>query len=219
MKWGSNVRIYTRLLMAVLVMACLAGVSWAAELSVSKGFGDVPWGADLHNRKGFMKLRTQEGIDYYVNMREHFSVQGFTQPTIIYGAVNGKLYATHVRLTGSGDFQGLAKSLTDTLGQAQQKVEDQAPVLTWNRYGVKIKLKDLLSGEVRLSFYYQPLAAKLGAAQREAEPGGTAELLKSLPAGTSLMKYQGEFEPHKRRKATIDLMDILHKGDTTGLTN
>jgi hypothetical protein len=203
------VRKLCSLAVVVVMFGCAAG-AWAAGPAVSKGFGDAAWGSDVSKRPGFMKLKSMDGVDYYVNLRERVEVKNFEQPTIFYAALGGKLYAVHLRLKGAGAYDALHQDLAQTFGPGRQQGEGNTTVTRWRAGPLKMKLKAASQGEVKLSFYYQPIAAKQSVSLREIEPGPSEDLLKMMPPGENQLKEVGS-QPGTRKEQAggIDLVKLL----------
>jgi len=180
------VTIFIRLALTAAILALCATAGLAAQKSqgIAKGFGTTTWGEDLAKREGFLKLRSQEGVDYYVNLRERYDLAGSGKVTVYYGVVGGRLYAAHLRLGAGTDLSALAGELTRLYGKSKTTRQDGADTRRWKVGQVRVKLKGGASGEGRLSFYFQPVAAAEIAALREADYVGediTTLLPKDAP--------------------------------------
>ena len=200
------------LVLAVLILAW-STVALGAEMGVSKGFGDAPWGGDMSKRPGFVKIKSLDGVDYYVNLRERVEVKDFDRPTIFYGAVGGKLYAVHLRLKDATAYDALSKDLSQGFGPGRQETLKGARQTRWKSGPLKIKLKSAAQGEVKLSFYYQPVASKQAAYLRDVEPGPSEDLLKLMPSGEKQLltpPASGGAQPDY--SGAIDLRKLIRMG-------
>lgn len=198
----------------VMATLCLllAGPCFAAgQQGISKGFGSVAWGEDVSKHPGFMKLRTDEGITYFVNLRERYEMKGYGKTTVFYGQAGDRLYAVHLRLSESTEFDRLASELRRLYGPGKKSAEDGLAVMRWKKGPVRIKLKQAQTG-MKLSFYYQPVAITLPAAQQEAEPSAR-ELSKLLPSGeTPVTVPPGAVPPPQQVQEGIDVLKFLQQG-------
>jgi len=165
------VTIFIRLALAAAITALCATAALAAPKAqgIAKGFGATTWGEDLAKREGFMKLRTQDGVDYYVSLRERYELAGSGKVTVYYGVVSGRLYAAHLRLGAGADMKALTAELSKLYGKPKSSLQEGATVSRWKVGQVRVKLKAPQDGEGKLSFYFQPVAAAQIAALREAD--------------------------------------------------
>lgn len=202
-------------MMAVLTLVCLMAAPCLAaggHKPLAKGFGVVSWGEDVSKRQGFMKLRTDGGVDYFINLREQTQATGFGKPTVFYGQVAGKLYAVHLRLTDGKGYDALKKELDAIYGPGKPDAGAPGKGASWKAGPVRIKLKTETGGTMKLSFYDKPLAAKLPVAQRNADPLGD-ELVKLLPEDYLPIKGPDMGAPIKQPDNTgIDLLPYLKEG-------
>lgn len=200
------------LVLAVLTLVW-STAALGAEMGVSKGFGDAPWGSDVSKRPGFVKIKSLDGVDYFVNLRERVEVKDFERPTIFYGAVGGKLYAVHLRLKDAAAYDALRKDMSQAFGPGRQENLKDARQTRWRTGSLKVKLKAASRGEVKLSFYYQPIATKQAVNLRDVEPGPSEDLLKLMPAGENpLLAPPGQSGPQKDYSGAIDLRQLLRMG-------
>ncbi|GFK95487.1 hypothetical protein NNJEOMEG_03352 [Fundidesulfovibrio magnetotacticus] len=173
--------LFTRLSLAAALLVLLAPAALAAQKAqppaakaqaLARGFGQAAWGEDLSRREGFLKLRSQDGVDYAVYLRENFQLGG-AKATVYYASAGGRFYAAHVRLPAGSDLKALSVDLTKLFGASKSSRQDGMPLHQWKTGKVRVKLKELPGGEARLSFYHQSAAGPLTAALRDAD----------LPAG------------------------------------
>jgi len=198
-------------LVILLAVPCLG----AAPQAITKGFGTVAWGEDVSKRQGFMKLRTDDGISYFVNLRESYEMKGFGKPTVFYGQSGGKLYAVHVRLKDASGYDDLAAELRKIYGAGKKAVEGDSSVIRWKKGPVRVKLKRDLAGGMKLAFYYQPVASTLSLTQREADLASD-DLAKLLPSGETQVAapVSGAVPPKQEEKVGIDVLKYLREGST-----
>jgi len=189
-------------------VACLA----AKHPNLSKGFGEVSWGQDVSRVEGFMKLRSQDGVDYYVNLRERITMKGYGNPTAYYGQVGKRLYAVHLRLKDNQNFDLLKGDLDALYGKGKVSKDQASRVVRWKSGPVRLKLKDDGKSGMKLSFYYQPLASGLAAGLREADP--MADDLDSLmPKDSAGVETPPGLTPPKQDPPVgIDLLPYLKEG-------
>ncbi|WP_243312057.1 hypothetical protein [Fundidesulfovibrio agrisoli] len=200
----SMIRVMVAALALLVAMPCLAATP---QKPLSKGFGSVNWGEDISKKQGFMKLRTDEGVDYYIFLREQTRATGFGRPTVFYAQSGGRLYAVHLRLTDGSGYDALRLELEDIYGKG--KVSGKS--VRWRVGPVRIKLSPDQGGTMKLSFY-NPTAARINAAKSEAEPSGS-ELAKLLPDDYLPIKGPNLGAPIKQPDDTgIDLLPYLRDG-------
>ncbi|MFP5222063.1 MAG: hypothetical protein ACLGSA_07220 [Acidobacteriota bacterium] len=199
------------LMVAVLAVPCLAAAP--AKMSpITKGFGSAAWGEDVSRRKDFLKLRSDDGVDYFVNLRETYVMQGYGKPTVFYGQSGGRLYAAYLRLNEDASFDKLAGELSRLYGHGKKMTEGGSSVVRWKTGPVRVKLKKDPAGGVKLSFYYQPVAVTLSMVQREAEPASD-ELTRLLPSGLAPVQVPaGALPPKQEDYVGIDVLKYLREG-------
>jgi hypothetical protein len=193
-------------LAVLLAVPCLG----AAPQAITKGFGTVAWGEDVGKRQGFMKLRSDAGIDYFVNLRERYDMKGYGKPTVFYGQAGGRLYAVHLRLGDASGFDSLATELRKIYGKGKKDADGSQ--IAWKAGPVRVKLKKEAASGMKLSFYYQPVAATLTAAQLGGELSAD-ELARLLPAGETQMTDPAGAMPAKQADYVgIDVLKYLREG-------
>lgn len=198
-------------MLTVLAVPCLAAKP-SQTASLSKGFGSASWGEDVSKRQEFMKLRSDEGVDYFVNLRETYQMQGYGKPMVFYGQAGGRLYAAHLRLKEDTAYDKLLAELTRSYGPGKKTREGETGVVRWKAGPVRVKLKKEQAGGLKLSFYYQPVAVTLSMVQREAEPM-SEELVRLLPSGDSQVGVPaGALAPKPEEYVGIDVLKYLREG-------
>lgn len=197
------------------VMAASVGTPGALPVApIEKGFGGVAWGSDPAKAAGFVKLKTLEGVDYFVNLRERVELKGFAKPTVYYGAMGGRLYAVHLRLKEASAYAALKSRLSAVYGPGRQAREGEIRVIRWKAGTLLVKLKGEPEGQTKLSLYYRPVAAILPVYLRELEPGSDLDILRQTPqegAQDVLPLGQPQEKPGEP-KVVIDVISILKKG-------
>jgi len=193
-------------LAVLLAVPCLG----AAPKSIAQGFATVAWGEDVSKRQGFMKLRTDDGIDYFVNLRERYDLKGYGKPTVFYGQAGGRLYAVHLRLGDASAFDSLAAELRKIYGPG--KKGGDASMVMWKVGPVRVKLKKDTAAGMKLSFYYQPVALTLGAGQRDIDLSAE-DLARLLPSGEIPSVTPAGALPGKQEEYVgIDVLKYLRQG-------
>ncbi|MBI4805366.1 MAG: hypothetical protein HY795_09035 [Desulfovibrio sp.] len=198
-------------LMVIYAVPCLG----AAPQAITKGFGTVAWGEDVSKRQGFLKIRTDDGIDYFVSLRENYEMKGFGKPTVFYGLSGGKLYAVHLRLKDATGYDELTAELRKIYGPGKKAVEGDSTVIRWKKGPVRVKLKKDQAGGMKLAFYYLPVASSLSLTQREADLA-SEDLAQLLPAGEAQVTAPGSgaMPPKQEDKVGIDVLKYLREGST-----
>lgn len=198
------------MVMVALVVLLAVPCFGAAPKAITRGFATVTWGEDVGKRQGFVKLRTTDGIDYFVNLRERYDMKGYGKPTVFYGEAGGRLYAVHLRLGDAAGFDSLAAELRKIYGKG--KKDEGGSQLSWKVGPVRVKLKKEAPGGMKLSFYYQPVAATLSASQL-AQDLTADELARLLPSGESQMTDPAGAMPGKQAEYVgIDVLKYLRQG-------
>ena len=207
--------VLTRLLMMFALSALLATPCFAAQAKgIAQGFGTATWGEDVSKRQGFMKIRSDEGIDYFVSLRESYEMKGYGKPTVFYGQTGGKLYAVHLRLNDDTGYDRLVAELRKLYGPGKKTQEGDTSVVRWKAGPVLLKLKRDQASGMKLSFYYQPVAATLPLALREAEPT-SEDLARMLPSEEMQVKVPaGALPPKQEEYVGIDVLKFLRQGGT-----
>ncbi|GAB6037263.1 hypothetical protein JCM15519_18220 [Fundidesulfovibrio butyratiphilus] len=158
--------------------------------ALSVGIGNLTWGSELSKVKGFLKLKSADGIEYYVNLRSTAQFAGYKNPTLFYATVDGKLYAVHIRLENAA-YDKLRSDLTRAYGPGKMIREPEGEVMSWKVGHVRLKLKSPAGPEIKLSAYYRPLAARLAVGKAYGDPGSSEELARLLPQGDNVQKEVG----------------------------
>ena len=195
-----------RVLLVLGMVLGMGGQAFAAQSSaMEKGAGGVAWGADPAQAPGFMKLKSLDGIDYFVNLRERMEVKGFPRATVFYGALDGRLFVVHLRLKEAA-FDALKTQLSGVYGRGKQSGEEGGRVIRWKSGTLKVKLKEDSETGTKLSFYSQPVLASRARVGREPEP--SQELLNLLA------KDGGPVAPGKPAEPVeaINVINLLKKG-------
>ncbi|MFZ5428262.1 MAG: hypothetical protein ACOZEN_14950 [Thermodesulfobacteriota bacterium] len=202
-----------RIMIVLALSVTLPAPAFAASTSaIAKGFGSVAWGEDVNGREGFMKLRSVDGIDYYVNLRDRFELKGFGKPTVYYGQAGPRLYAVHLRMKDGTGYGRLSSELTKIYGKGKKSGSGETAVTRWKAGPVRVKLKGDPDGGMKLSFYYQPVAITLDAVQRDADPS-SEELARMLPAKEAQVKAPaGALPPKDPEYVGIDVLKYLKEG-------
>ena len=166
----------------------------AGGYPLAVGIGNLAWGSELSRVKGFLKLKSADGIEYYVNLRSTAQFAGYKNPTLFYGTVDGKLYAVHIRLENLA-YDKLRADLTRAYGPGKVIREPEGEVVSWKVGHVRIKLKSPAGSEIKLSAYYRPLAARMEVGKAYVDPGSSEELARLLPQGEGSPKEVGVQQP------------------------
>jgi len=201
-----------RVMMVLALSLALSVPAMAAKNGIHKGFGSVAWSQDVSGVDGFMKLRSVDGIDYYVNLRDNFELKGFGKPTVYYGQAGSRLYAVHLRLKDDSGYDKLSSELTKLYGKGKKSRTGGVAVIRWKTGPVRVKLKKDEEGGMKLSFYYQPVAITLDAVQGDADPTAS-ELARMLPADQTQVKVPaGAVPPKEPTYVGIDVLKYLKEG-------
>lgn len=139
-----------------LVTALILGVLTTAPGALARetdGFAGTPFGSSLEALPSFMKIKTAGDVVYAVNLNEPFRVAG-KAPVVFYGFVQGRMFASYVRLDGIVSREQVARRLSATFGKPSLSVEGGVETLRWRTGDLKIKLKfDPTSGSLKLAYY------------------------------------------------------------------
>ena len=199
-----------RILMLCAVSAVLAGPCFAAHpAGIAEGFGSVSWGADVSRLPGFMKLRSDQGIEYFVNLRERYEMKGYGKPTVYYGQVGGRLYAAHLLMKDASSRDGLMAEMDKLYGPGKKS---DGGVVRWKAGPVRVKLSAGQAGESKLSFYYLPVDATLPVILREAELDSQALASLLPPHEAPVMAPAGASAPKPEDYVGIDVLKFLRQG-------
>jgi hypothetical protein len=202
------IRLALTLALAVLFASpCFA----QSQTPLAKGFGQAAWGDDLLKKPGFMKLRSSEGTDYFVNLRETYEMPGYGKPTAFYGQSRGRLFAVILRLKDGTDREKLLAELRQFHGPGKSSGGKGAPVTAWKAGQVRIKLKTDPGGAMKLGFYYMPLAGGKSLSAAVLDP--LASDLDKLSAQPQLQSPPpGAVPAAQAPKEAIDVLGYLRQG-------
>ncbi len=147
-----------RSFLCFVFLALLCAPVQAMELN--EGFLGYRWGSDIAANKSFILKHSEGIVDYYVDEAKSYSISEVDSAYVVFGAVEGQLYAVFVGIDTPQGYQRALDYLRSRFGTS--KVKDQGHVLehSWDKYdfNVRVKLKkDQATGEMKMAVYYMPL--------------------------------------------------------------
>lgn len=202
------IRLALTLALVILINApCLA----QSQTPLAKGFGQAAWGDDLLKKPGFMKLRSSEGADYFVNLRETYEMPGYGKPTAYYGQSRGRLFAVILRLKDGTDREKLLAELRQFHGKGKLSGGKDSSVVAWKAGQVRIKLKTDPGGAMKLGFYYMPLAGGKSLSAGVLDPLAS-DLDKLSPQSVAQSPPLGVVPAAQDPKEAIDVLNYMRQG-------
>jgi hypothetical protein len=135
---------------ALAVCVLTGGTALARQ---ADGFAGTAFGTPLAALPSFMTLKTDGPLTYAVNLNEGYRLDGHA-PVVVYGFLQGRLFAAYVRLDGLISREAMAKRLSAQLGKPSVVQEDGVEVLRWRTKKLKVKLKyHAATGSLKLGSY------------------------------------------------------------------
>ena len=192
-----------QLIYGLVFMSVSGGLLHAADLN--EGFLGIQWGTPISELKNFSKISQKGDVGYYKSSQKSYSVFGVEAANVAFGFYRDKFFAAYVAVEAIETFNRVKNHLTEKFGPPKIIVNTkyQQTIFRWKHEEARIKLK-LYEGEgkMKLAFYYNPLAAKVNAAQREAIPAipsDTFSIESSSRQGQEAVKY-------RRLQQAMDIM-------------
>ncbi|QJT09251.1 hypothetical protein [Oceanidesulfovibrio marinus] len=150
-------RLWLASLFAAALLVALVAVA-QAEPQGPPGFNGIPWGAPREGLEHFAKLKQRGNAEFYLNTQEDFEFEGFPQPRIIYGFIEGRLYGVYVDVATQELFDMLLQRWTKEYGEPRIIDETETYVRQWRFEHLKVKLKKIKrTGAMKLAYYFLPL--------------------------------------------------------------
>jgi hypothetical protein len=163
-----------RFKLPVYILALLfisIGVSRAADLK--DGFLGIPWGTNIKDLPQFVKVSEKAGVIYYGNPNKSYTLFDVDVPYVTYAFYSAKFFAAYVDVASIDVFGKLRQHITQKYGTPRTtlKFSEGQRIYNWKYRDTKIKLKLYENeGNMKLGFYYGPIAGQVNKEQREAYP-------------------------------------------------
>jgi hypothetical protein len=148
-----------------------SGASPAADLQ--DGFLDIQWGTNIADLPDFVKVAEKHDVIYYGNPKKSYTLFDVDVPYVTYAFYSAKFFAAYVDVASIDVFGKLKEHITKKYGSPRTtlKFNEGQRIYNWKYQDTIIKLKLYENeGQMKLGFYYAPLASKVNKAQREAFP-------------------------------------------------
>lgn len=154
----------------LLSMAVWTVPAAASFLPISKGFQDIPWGAEVAAYPQLEKVGTKNMADFYVDRSKGYVVSGIPVLRVMFGATGGKVFAVYVDLPTENALEIVRADLDTQLGPGKSKQESGETIWSWRTGKVRMKAKAAPDSQ-KLAIYYSPLAdgVELSIFERDAD--------------------------------------------------
>ncbi len=151
----------------LLFLICLVALTWtpAHAMDLSQGFLGYHWGQDITANDAFELKHSGGIIDYYVNTQEGYSISEVDSAYVVFGAIDGKLYAVFVGIETEQGYERAKDYLLSRFGNPKVKKQGQTLEYSWLEYDFKVRIKlkkDQRDGSMKMAFYYRPVAGAGG---------------------------------------------------------
>ena len=169
-------RRFTHIMYGLILISISTGVLHGADLQ--KGFLGTNWGAHISELRGYSKVSQKGDVSYYSNPKKSYTIFGVDTANVVFGFFKDKFFAAYIAVDSIKTFSRAKDHLTQKFGSPVTilKTKIEQTIFRWNDENIKIKLKLYeKAGEMKLAFYYSPLAAKVNEAQREVFPAIPAD--------------------------------------------
>lgn len=177
----------------IVLLALLCTPVQAMELD--QGFLGYRWGSDITSNESFVLKHSEGIVDYYVDESKTYSISEVDSAYVVFGAVEGQLYAVFVGIETPQGYQRALDYLRSRFGTSKVKDQGQVQEHSWSKYdfNIRIKLKkDQASGEMKMAVYYMPLVRSEIPALPEAlgkAPGIHWKAKTSAPSAIPLLAF------------------------------
>ncbi|MCP4629930.1 MAG: hypothetical protein GY850_41450 [bacterium] len=164
-----KLQVYPVYILALLLIGI--GVPRAADLK--DGFLGIPWGTDIRDLPQFVKVSEKAGVIYYGNPNKSYTLFDVDVPYVTFAFHSAKFFAAYVDVASIDVFGKLRQHITQKYGTPRTtlKFSEGQRIYNWKYRDTKIKLKLYENeGNMKLGFYYSPMAGKINKEQREAYP-------------------------------------------------
>jgi len=162
-------------MLAVLALSVLCGRSLPAA-DLDKEFLNKPWGAPLAEFPEHVNVGGSGKIAYYVNPSLAYTLFDTQVANLVYGFYDEKFFAVYANLDAIDTYSAIKHRIQQRLGLPKISMEARGALTThsWAVGETRIKMKySEITGAMKLSFYYMPLASLVNAAMQkdlDAEP-------------------------------------------------
>lgn len=146
--------------MAGLVFFALGSLVSAAD--IDKELLNKPWGASLSEFPGVVNVGGSGRIGYYIHPNQAYLIFGTQLSELVYGFYDQKFFAVYAHLDAIDTYSSIKHQIQQKLGVPKISMEarGELTVHSWKAGDTRIKMKTSGSvGAMKLSLYYQPLAA------------------------------------------------------------
>jgi hypothetical protein len=162
-------------MLAVLALSVLCGRSLPAA-DLDKEFLNKPWGAPLAEFPEHVNVGGSGKIAYYVNPSLAYTLFDTQVTNLVYGFYDEKFFAVYANLDAIDTYSAIKHRIQQRLGLPKISMEARGGLTThsWAVGETRIKMKySEITGAMKLSFYFMPLASLANAAMQkdlDAEP-------------------------------------------------
>lgn len=158
--------IYLIFIMAIFLMS--AGSLRAVDLK--DGFFDIPWKTKLSQLPGFIKVRENLNVSYFVNPKRVYDINDIKISDVVYGSYMDQFFAVYVNIETIEVFSQLRRHMNQSYGlpRITREAASEQTTYQWKHQQTKIKLKIYENrNNMKLAFYYAPLSRQVNEKQLE----------------------------------------------------
>jgi hypothetical protein len=144
-----------------LALAALCATPAAPAGDLGKEFLSKPWGSPLADFQGLVNVGVNGKIGFYIHPKQAYTVFDAQVSDLVYGFYDDKFFAAYVGLDAIDAYSTIKRQIQQRFGVPKISMESRGDLTThsWKTGETRIKMKySEVSGAMKLSFYYMPLA-------------------------------------------------------------
>jgi hypothetical protein len=157
------------LILLITIYFMSTGSLNAADLK--KGFFDIQWKTNLSQTAGFKKVGENLNVSYFINPERVFTINEIRISDVVYGTYADQFFAVYINIDNIEAFAQLRRHMNSNYGvpRITRTMPAEQTTYQWKDEKTKIKLKTYENkNNMKLAFYYTPLARKVNESQQEA---------------------------------------------------
>ena len=157
------------LILFITVFLTSTGGLNAADLD--KGFFDIKWKTSLSETAGFKKVGENLNVSYFTNPERVFTINEIRISDVVYGSYGNQFFAVYANIDDMEVFAQLRRYMNRNFGvpRITKSMPTEQTTYQWKHEKTKIKLKTYENkNNMKMAFYYTPLARKVNESQQEA---------------------------------------------------
>ena len=157
------------LILLITIYFMSTGSLNAADLK--KGFFDIQWKTNLSQTAGFKKVGENLNVSYFINPERVFTINEIRISDVVYGTYADQFFAVYINIDNIEAFAQLRRHMNSNYGvpRITRTMPAEQTTYQWKDEKTKIKLKTYENkNNMKMAFYYTPLARKVNESQQEA---------------------------------------------------